>query len=133
MHQQKKQRDSVYMYVCLPPLSECGRRRTRRETRRRMERRERKKTRLVGNESSCWCVPPWASVQLPSFCSPASLHQDRIRDEKQMEITERIRSALGLGMKVLDDAFDTLEYQHQGGGLCGRGSGITGLVGWSHD
>ena len=42
-------------------------------------------------------------------------NQERAREEKSAEITGRIREALACGLKVLDDAFDQLEVNSEGG------------------
>ena len=42
------------------------------------------------------------------------LIQERARDEKNAEITGRIKAALACGIKVLDDAFDQLEINSEG-------------------
>ena len=47
--------------------------------------------------------------------------QDK-REEKQIEIANRIREALHCGLKVLEDAFVQLELGHAGG-MWGRGEG----------
>ena len=55
------------------------------------------------------CVPH------PATLSPSPPLQEKAREEKQVEISNRIREALHCGMKVLDDAFEILEYEHTAG------------------
>lgn len=49
------------------------------------------------------------------------LLQDK-REEKQIEMANRIREALHCGLKVLEDAFVQLELEHTGG-IWGGGEG----------
>ena len=48
------------------------------------------------------------------------LLQDK-REEKQIEMANRIREALHCGLKVLEDAFVQLELEHTGGNWGGGG------------
>ena len=40
--------------------------------------------------------------------------QEKARDGRQAEITDRIRTALACGLKVLDEAFETLTVNPDG-------------------
>ena len=40
--------------------------------------------------------------------------QEKTREEKQVEITNRIREALSYGIKVLEDAFEPLQLDTKG-------------------
>ena len=52
--------------------------------------------------------------------------QDKLREEKQIEISNRIREALHCGLKVLDDAFEQIEVENAGGVWHERGGGGEG-------
>ena len=57
---------------------------------------------------------PWTPALLHCILIIVCLIQERARDEKNAEITGRIRAALACGIKVLDDAFDQLEINSEG-------------------
>ena len=56
----------------------------------------------------------------PLHCHDNTPLQDK-REEKQIEIANRIREALHCGLKVLEDAFVQLELEHTGGNWGRRG------------
>ena len=46
------------------------------------------------------------------------MFQDKAREQKQLEMTNRIKEGLASGLKVLDDAFEALEMSPEGMYVC---------------
>lgn len=48
----------------------------------------------------------------------AGVFQEKAREQKQLDMTNRIKEGLASGLKVLDDAFEALEMSPEGKYIC---------------